>query len=62
MSLKTIIIDDEPLAVSILEKYCKEINDIELVASFNNAVTAASFVQDNPLDLIFLDINMACLF
>lgn len=46
MSLKTIIIDDEPLAVSILEKYCKEINDIELVASFNNAVTAASFVQD----------------
>ena len=61
MSLKTIIIDDEPLAVRILEKYCKEINDIELVASFNNAVTAASFVQDNPLDLIFLDINMPVL-
>ena len=58
MRLKSIIIDDEPLAVSILEKYASEIKEIELMATFNNAVEAASFVQDHPLDLIFLDINM----
>jgi two-component system, LytTR family, response regulator len=61
MRLKSIIIDDEPLAVSILEKYTKEIKEIELLATFNNAVEAASFVQDHPLDLIFLDINMPVL-
>ena len=37
MRLKSIIIDDEPLAVSILEKYTKEIKEIELLATFNNA-------------------------
>ncbi|MDG1213322.1 MAG: response regulator transcription factor [Flavobacteriaceae bacterium] len=61
MRLKTIIIDDEPLAVSILEKYASEIKEIELMATFNNAVEAASFAQDHPLDLIFLDINMPVL-
>lgn len=61
MRLKSIIIDDEPLAVSILKKYTKEIKEIELLATFNNAVEAASFVQDHPLDLIFLDINMPVL-
>ncbi len=61
MRLKTIIIDDEPLAVSILEKYISEIKEIELMANFNNAVEAASFVQHHPLDLIFLDINMPVL-
>lgn len=61
MRLKTIIIDDEPLAISILEKYTSEIKEIELMATFNNAVEAASFVQDHPLDLIFLDINMPVL-
>ncbi len=61
MRLKTIIIDDEPLAISILEKYTTEIKEIELMATFNNAVEAASFVQDHPLDLIFLDINMPVL-
>ena len=61
MRLKSIIIDDEPLAVSILEKYTKEIKEIELLATFNNAVEAASFVEHHPLDLIFLDINMPVL-
>ena len=61
MKLKTIIIDDEPLAVGILEKYASEIKEIELLATFNNAIEAASFVQDHPLDLIFLDINMPVL-
>lgn len=61
MTLKTIIIDDEPLAVSVIENYCKEIKEITVLKTFNNAVTAASYVQENSLDLIFLDINMPVL-
>lgn len=61
MTLKTIIIDDEPLAVSVIENYCKEIKEITVLKTFNNAVSAASYVQENSLDLIFLDINMPVL-
>lgn len=61
MILKTIIIDDEPLAVSVLENYCKEIQEIEVLQTFNNAVAAATFVQEQQPDLIFLDINMPIL-
>jgi DNA-binding LytR/AlgR family response regulator len=61
MSLKTIIIDDEPLAVNILKKYCSEIKEISLEATFNNAIDAASYLNKNHIDLIFLDINMPVL-
>lgn len=61
MILKTIIIDDEPLAVSVIENYCKEIQEIEVLQTFNNAVAAATFVQEQQPDLIFLDINMPIL-
>ena len=61
MILKTIIIDDEPLAVGVLENYCKEIQEIEVLQTFNNAVAAATFVQEQQPDLIFLDINMPIL-
>jgi len=61
MSLKTIIIDDEPLAVNILKKYCSEIKEISLEATFNNAIDATSYLNKNHIDLIFLDINMPVL-
>ncbi len=61
MILNTIIIDDEPLAVSVIENYCKEIQEIEVLQTFNNAVAAATFVQEQQPDLIFLDINMPIL-
>ncbi|MEJ6547004.1 MAG: response regulator transcription factor [Flavobacteriaceae bacterium] len=61
MSLKTIIIDDEPLAVNILKKYCSEIKEISLEATFNSAVDAASYIHKNYIDLVFLDINMPLL-
>jgi len=61
MSLKTIIIDDEPLAVNILKKYCSEIKEISLEATFNSAVDAASYIHKNYIDLVFLDINMPVL-
>ncbi|MFV0248379.1 MAG: LytR/AlgR family response regulator transcription factor [Tenacibaculum sp.] len=61
MSIKCIIIDDEPLAVNVIAKYLETIDDIEVLETFNNAIRAISFMKDNQVDLIFLDINMPIL-
>lgn len=58
MKLKCIIVDDEPLAHGVLEKYISRINSLELIGKCNNAVEAINFIHNNPVDLIFLDINM----
>ncbi|HMJ68192.1 MAG TPA: LytTR family DNA-binding domain-containing protein [Cyclobacteriaceae bacterium] len=56
--MKCIIIDDEPLAIEILESYVARIDELELTGTFRNAIAAFSFIQQNPVDLIFLDIEM----
>ncbi len=61
MKIKCIIIDDEPLAINVIKNHLKEINDIELVNTFGNAIQALYFIKENPIDLIFLDINMPLL-
>ena len=58
MSIKCLIIDDEPLAINVIKKYLTDINDIIIVETFNNAIDAINFLKDNHIDLIFLDINM----
>ena len=58
MSIKCLIIDDEPLAINVIKKYLTDINDIVIVETFNNAIDAINFLKDNHIDLIFLDINM----
>ncbi len=55
---KCIIIEDEPLAQDIIETYLSEIKKIELIAKFNNALSAIEYLQNNKIDLIFLDIKM----
>src|SRR5688572_17103094 len=57
-SIKCIIVDDEPLAIEIMESYVQKVDQLELKGSFRNAVTAFSFLQSNPVDVIFLDIQM----
>ncbi|EAQ99996.1 LytR/AlgR family response regulator transcription factor [Maribacter sp. HTCC2170] len=61
MELKVIIIDDEPLAINVLKNYIQQIKELELVNSFSNAVDAYSFLQENEIDIIFLDIHMPIL-
>jgi len=56
--MKCIIVDDEPLAIEILESYVARIEELELTGTFRNAIAAFTFVQQNPVDLIFLDIEM----
>ena len=58
MKTKCLIIDDEPLAQRILERYIQEINSFELVQKCNNALDAIDILKNQKIDLIFLDINM----
>ena len=58
MKIKTIIIDDEPLAHNILEKYIAQITYLELVKNCYNAMEAISFLRNHEVDLMFLDIKM----
>ncbi|NKI25722.1 response regulator transcription factor [Arenibacter sp. 6A1] len=58
MKLKVIIVDDEPLAINVLKNYVEQIKELELVQTFSNAIEASSFLKENEIDIIFLDINM----
>lgn len=56
--IKCIIVDDEPLALSLLEHYVEKIPFLELVFSTENPILALEYLQKNDSDLIFLDIQM----
>jgi DNA-binding LytR/AlgR family response regulator len=58
MSIKCIIVDDEPLAIEIVESYVQKVEQLQLVSTFRNAVSAFTFLQQHSVDLIFLDIQM----
>ena len=52
------IIDDEPLAVRLLESYVEKTPDLELMASFTDSITAINAIKAQKPDLLFLDIQM----
>lgn len=52
------IIDDEPLAVSLLESYVNKTPFLELKGAFHSAINALTVLNDSPVDLLFLDIQM----
>lgn len=56
--IKCIVVDDEPLAIQLLENYIQKIPFLELVFSSENPILALEFLQSNEADLIFLDIQM----
>lgn len=56
--IKCIIVDDEPLAVSLLGNYVEKIPFLELVFSSENPIEALEYIQKNEADLVFLDIQM----
>jgi DNA-binding LytR/AlgR family response regulator len=58
MQLKCLIVDDEPPALKILQSYLENTGNLELVGSCNNALEAIQLLKQQPVDLIFLDINM----
>jgi DNA-binding LytR/AlgR family response regulator len=52
------IVEDEPLALHILETYVQKIPFLDLKASFRSPMAAMNYLQQTPIDLLFLDINM----
>lgn len=58
MKLKCLIVDDEPLAIDLIASYIKKIPDLEVVAVCSNAIEAGTVLQQNVIDLLFLDIQM----
>ncbi|WP_144281449.1 LytR/AlgR family response regulator transcription factor [Chryseobacterium echinoideorum] len=57
-TIKCIIVDDEPLAVSLLESYVQKVPFLELVFSAENPIEALEYIQNHQSDLVFLDIQM----
>ncbi|MCM0667827.1 MULTISPECIES: LytR/AlgR family response regulator transcription factor [Flavobacterium] len=58
MKIKCVLIDDEPLAIKVLQNYFTNFTDFEVVATFNNSLEALDFINSTPVDAVFLDINM----
>jgi DNA-binding LytR/AlgR family response regulator len=58
MKLKSIIIDDEPIARKILQEFIEEIDFLSLEGQAENPLKAMSILNSNDIDIIFLDINM----
>lgn len=58
MNLSCIIVDDEPLAVRLLESYVEKTPDLTLLASYTDSITALNAVKEQKPNLLFLDIQM----
>jgi len=56
--IRCIIVEDEPLAVKVLEDYLSQVPFLELKATFKDAILATDYLRDNNVDLIFLDIHL----
>ena len=53
-----IVVDDEPMARDVLRRYIEKIPTLELTGECSNAIDALVFLQNNKVDLVFLDIRM----
>lgn len=58
MSVKCLIVDDEPLAWEVLQSYIDRIESLELVGTCDSAVRAFDILKSQQVDLLFLDIQM----
>jgi len=58
MKLRCIAIDDEPLALELLEDNISQVPYLELVKGFSSPMQAMQFLQTDDVDLVFIDIQM----
>lgn len=58
MKIRCLIVDDEPLALDVLESYLADDSELELVGRAENALEAAEILRKHKVDIIFLDIHM----
>ena len=58
MKQTCIIIEDEPLALERTRSYVERHTELQLLGSFDNALSALTYLRNNPADIVFLDINL----
>jgi len=58
MQLKCVAIDDEPLALELLQEYISRFPQLKLVHTFDDAISAVELLRNTRVDLLFIDINM----
>lgn len=56
--ITTVAIDDEPLALKLIEGYIKKTTGLKLAAKFDNPIDASDFLRNNIVDIVFVDIQM----
>ncbi len=56
--MNCIIIDDELSAINVLKRYVENISSLKLLGTFQNSIEGLQFVNNNAVELIYLDINM----
>ncbi len=56
--IKAIALDDEPLALNIIESFCQQSDKVQLVKTFLKPNDALKYIENFPVDLLFLDIQM----
>ncbi|QKX06609.1 response regulator transcription factor [Aquimarina sp. TRL1] len=56
--MKCVIIDDEPLAIDVIESYLEQIGGVQIVAKCTNPLEAITILNKQQVDLVFLDIEM----
>lgn len=61
MKISCIVVDDEPLAARLIESYVQKTPFLELKGCFTRGTAAFEYLQSNPVDLLFCDIQMPVL-
>jgi DNA-binding LytR/AlgR family response regulator len=56
--IRAVIVEDEPDAQTLLGNYCQKSGNIEVKATFFDALSAARYLEQNAIDLLFLDIQL----
>jgi DNA-binding LytR/AlgR family response regulator len=58
MKIKAILVDDEPHAIEVLDNYLRNFSEIEVIARCQDAIQAFQVLQQQKVDLMFLDVKM----
>ena len=56
--LSCVVVDDEPLATAVMQRYCAQLPFLQLAATFHDAMSALAYLQTHAVDVVFLDIEM----
>ncbi|MCE6992051.1 LytTR family DNA-binding domain-containing protein [Dyadobacter sp. CY323] len=58
MKIRTLVVDDEPHAIDVIETYAGHLPEIEIIGTCSNAISASNMLRTADVDLMFLDVKM----